>query len=392
MKRLSEILHEETSDQFLAKMMASWEKAKAKLKSMGFERAPIGPKTHQVIIGKSKIEDLYGIPMRAGHWADVFFATMYDTKAPWCVIDRDGRECYANLDDAMKALQKRMRTIKEEAYTNYGDFAKQHKKMYPSHTEEQTKAAWEKYKKMTYTAQVRQTNKDDRTNRAAAWGKVFSNLRKEEVESDEEEVDLNGAALSQLEDICEMADDLYETLSEVEDIDAETRDSISQIYTALDDLYEAVDNKYDVEIEGDIYESIAEEKLNKGDSVRIVDKPKYLWDKQFWGKSGYIKNISGKDILVSFPNGQTIIVDPKDMLLNIDEEIDMNRFKILANTGLVAQDEASRLVLAFKALEAGKTLSPSQKDIITSTFQTLVGIVTGDTSILTKVKSALPKN
>ena len=331
MKRLSEILHEETSDEFLAKMMASWEKAKAKLKSMGFERAPIGPKTHQVIIGKSKIEDLYGIPMRAGHWADVFFATMYDTKTPWCVIDREGRDCYAKLDDAMKALQKRMRTIKEEAYTNYGDFAKQHKKMYPSHTEEQTKAAWEKYKKMTYTAQVRQTNKDDRTNRAAAWGKVFSNLRKEEVEGDEEEIDLNGAALSQLEDICEMADDLYETLSEVEDIDAETRDSISQIYTALDDLYEAVDNKYDVEIDDEEYEEV-------------------------------------------------------------NEEVDMNRFKILANTGLVAQDEASRLVLAFKALEAGKALSPSQKDIITSTFQTLVSIVTGDTSILSKVKSALPKN
>jgi len=333
MKKLSDILNEETSDEFLAKMMASWEKAKVKLKSMGFERAPIGPKTHQVLIGKSKIEDLYGIPMRAGHWADVFFATMYDTKAPWCVIDREGRDCYANLDDAMKALQKRMRTIKEETYTDYGDFSKQHKKMYPSHTEEQIKAAWEKYKKMTHTAQVRQMNKDDRTNRAAAWGKVFSNLRKEEVEGDEEEeIDLSGESLSQLEDICEMADELYETLSEVEEIDSEMRDAIAKIYSELDDLYVAADEKYDIVVDSDEYEE------------------------------------------------------------TMSEEVDMNRFKLLANTGLVADDDVQRLVLAFKALEAGRALGQSQKDIITSTFQTLVSIVTGDTSILTKVKRALPKS
>lgn len=36
--------------------------------------------------------------------------------------------------------------MEEEIITNYVDFAKQHKKMYPNHSEEQTKAAWEKYK------------------------------------------------------------------------------------------------------------------------------------------------------------------------------------------------------------------------------------------------------
>jgi hypothetical protein len=76
----------------------------------------------------------------------------------------------------------------------------------------------------------------------------------------------------------------------------------------------------------------------------------------------------------------------------MSEEVDMNRFKLLANTGLVADDDVQRLVLAFKALEAGRALGQSQKDIITSTFQTLVSIVTGDTSILTKVKRALPKS
>ena len=39
---------------------------------------------------------------------------------------------------------------------------------------------------MTYTAQVRQANKDDHAKRVDAWRKVFSNLRKEE-----DEIELN---------------------------------------------------------------------------------------------------------------------------------------------------------------------------------------------------------
>jgi hypothetical protein len=50
--------------------------------------------------------------------------------------------------------------------------------------EEQTKTNG---KKMSYTAQVRQANKEDRAKRAAAWRKVFSNLRKEEDEIELEE-------------------------------------------------------------------------------------------------------------------------------------------------------------------------------------------------------------
>lgn len=331
MKKLSEILHE--APQGITESIVVPSYILSTLKTLGFKPAEPGPKTYRILSGPNKIEALYGIPMRAGYWADVFFAILDNEKAPYCVVDRDGRDCYKDSGDAIKALQKRMHTITEETYTNYGDFSKQHKKMYPSHSEEQIKAAWEKYKKMTHTAQVRQMNKDDRANRAAAWGKVFSNLRKEEVEGDEEEeIDLSGESLSQLEDICEMADELYETLSEVEEIDSETRDAIAKIYSELDDLYAAADGKYDIAVDSDEYE------------------------------------------------------EP------MSEEVDMNRFRILANTGLVADDEVQRLVLAFKALEAGRALGQSQKDIITSTFQTLVSIVTGDTSILTKVKRALPKS
>lgn len=82
------------------------------LKTLGLKPVEPGPKTYRILAGKSKIEALYGIPMRAGYWADVFFAILSDERAPYCVIDSDGRECYFDSDDAIKALQKRMRTIK----------------------------------------------------------------------------------------------------------------------------------------------------------------------------------------------------------------------------------------------------------------------------------------
>lgn len=329
MKKLSEILHEAPEGITESIVVPSY--ILSTLKTLGFKPAEPGPKTYRILSGPNKIEALYGIPMRAGYWADVFFAILDNEKAPYCVVDSDGRDCYKDSGDAMKALQKRMRTIKEEVYTNYGDFAKQHKKMYPSHTEEQTKAAWEKYKKMTHTAQVRQMNKDDRTNRAAAWGKVFSNLRKEEVEGDDGEVDATGEALLELEDICEMADELYETLSDLDEIDSETRESIAKIYSSLDDLYETVDKRYEVAVDSDEYEEV-------------------------------------------------------------NEEVDMNRFKQLASTGLVSRDELPKLILAMRALDADKPLSMSQKDLINSTFQSLISIVTGDTSVLSKVKSSIANN
>lgn len=152
------------------------------LKTLGFKPAEPGPKTYRILSGPNKIEALYGIPMRAGYWADVFFAILDNEKVPYCVVDADGRYCYKDSREAMKALKKSMTTIKEDAYTKYSDFAKQHKKIYPSHSEAQTKSAWENYKKMTYTDRARLTAKNARTIEADSWRKVFSNLRKEDLQ------------------------------------------------------------------------------------------------------------------------------------------------------------------------------------------------------------------
>jgi hypothetical protein len=162
----------------------------------------------------------------------------------------------------------------------------------------------------------------------------------EEVE-DMEPSDKTGETLTFLEDICEMADEIYNTLAEYEEIDDETSALISQIYISIDNAYSSIDAKYDIQVDDDygVSESVAAEEAE-----------------------------------------------------SLDEEIDMNRFKQLASTGLVTKEDLPKLILAMRALDADKPLSLSQKDLINSTFQSLIAVITGDTSILTKVKSNVAKN
>ena len=74
---------------------------------------------------------------------------------------------------------------------------------------------------------------------------------------------------------------------------------------------------------------------------------------------------------------------------SLEEETDYTRFKQLATLGLVDSSELPKIITAMKAVEAGKEISAAQKDLITSTFMALIGVVTGDTSTLNKLKQSL---
>lgn len=74
---------------------------------------------------------------------------------------------------------------------------------------------------------------------------------------------------------------------------------------------------------------------------------------------------------------------------SLEEETDYTRFKQLATLGLVDASELPKIITAMKAVEAGKEISAAQKDLITSTFMALIGVVTGDTSTLNKLKQSL---
>jgi hypothetical protein len=87
-----------------------------------------------------------------------------------------------------------------------------------------------------------------------------------------------------------------------------------------------------------INESVNEGKFNRGDLVRVVDKPKYVSDKQFWGKSGVVTNILNRDILVKFANNRTIVASEKDLILNPTESV-INEWKLQLDLGKVNPSE-----------------------------------------------------
>lgn len=79
--------------------------------------------------------------------------------------------------------------------------------------------------------------------------------------------------------------------------------------------------------------------------------------------------------------------------IELDEAMDPQeaRFLLLARLGLVDKADVTKLRMAMSQLKSDKTLSISQRDLIISTFQSLVDIVTGDDAIFTRVRMDVQK-
>ena len=158
-----------------------------------------------------------------------------------------------------------------------------------------------------------------------------------QILNESEEVDTLGETLSLLDQISEMTEELYDALSDQDSLDESIISEVQSIYSHVDDFHNVVDEKYGIESDDDEYD----------------------------------------------------FSDMKEEIETVTEEIDYAKFKRLASVGLVSSAEISKLVLAMKALESGKAISTSQKDIISSTFLSLVAIVTGDSTLLSKITQEL---
>lgn len=79
--------------------------------------------------------------------------------------------------------------------------------------------------------------------------------------------------------------------------------------------------------------------------------------------------------------------------IELDEEaveIDMAKFKMLAKLGLLREPEVNLVVAGIKKMQSGEALaSVVQTKVMAQAFVKLVSIITGDLSMLSKVKAAL---
>ena len=77
---------------------------------------------------------------------------------------------------------------------------------------------------------------------------------------------------------------------------------------------------------------------------------------------------------------------------DLDEDQTSSRFKQLAQTGLLNDTDITKVVSALNLIKNGKTISNSQRQLVSDTFLSLVGLVTGDSSIFTKLKQNIKKD
>jgi len=87
----------------------AWKMMVKNITNLGFERVE-KPSSSTYTTNKGRIQHLFGIPMRAGKWADTFFVILDTENKPYGIIDDKGETWIENLGDALKELNKRAKT------------------------------------------------------------------------------------------------------------------------------------------------------------------------------------------------------------------------------------------------------------------------------------------
>jgi hypothetical protein len=114
MKTLSQILNSTPTTALTEG--AAWKILNATLRGLGFKVATGSDMRSFKGLPKDDIYTLYGIPMRAGKWADVWFAILEDDYA---VVNDEKVTVFDHMGDAIKAIQKigvqQKKTVTEDA-------------------------------------------------------------------------------------------------------------------------------------------------------------------------------------------------------------------------------------------------------------------------------------
>lgn len=97
----------------------AWKQTVKTLDSLGFKKTKPGANTYK---SNNEISHLFGIPMRANKWADIFFVIFTEGKE-YGIVSEDGIvDRYDNLDVAIKALKVKMKVLPTKKNESF-DFA-----------------------------------------------------------------------------------------------------------------------------------------------------------------------------------------------------------------------------------------------------------------------------
>lgn len=304
---------------------------------------------------------------------------IYNTVSQLSEVDSEAhtliQNVYTNLDDAYAVIDNKYDIepigdfdemeesyeaadldddLDEAVITDYNIFKTQHKKMYPSHNEEQIKAAWKKY-----SAAFDSKNEDNTLDES--WV-VYDKNTKSQIKP-------------------------FKTRKGAYDYAAK---SGGVVYSA--EYY--ADNKDNIKSG-----KLIKEAVTKIDAAKITAAQieKYIDNQDFEKLSEISKHLTKDEYKTWSSNGyegRTYELLMKKRAKNeefdgLAEEFDATKFKSFVNqTGLVSKENAADVITAMKALDSGKVLSTKQKDLINGMLMSLVGIITGDTSVFNKIKQS----
>lgn len=83
----------------------AWQLMNKNLAKLGFKEIK-NPSPSEFHFSQGKIQHIFGIPMRAGKWADTFFVILDTEKRPYGIVDASGTIWYETLGDALKKINQ----------------------------------------------------------------------------------------------------------------------------------------------------------------------------------------------------------------------------------------------------------------------------------------------
>lgn len=386
MKTLSQILNSVPAADASLTEGTAWKIINTTLRQLGFEAATHGDLRGFKGIAKEDIYNLFGIPMRAGKWADVWFAILEDDYA---VINDEKVTRFEKVGDAIKSIQH---------------IAVQQKKNVSEETLEEKLSAdddagvW--ISDFVKSTDPRFEGKSKKERIKMALGAYYA-AQNEEVE------EKLSTVYEDLEESFTAATASKITGAQIEKyLDSQNFKAIEQIckFMTKDELETWAANGY----EGRTYELLMKSRLKNEEFEEFKEglaQPFAVIDTgdnnivvaMASSEAGAKSSIATSELppmSVKDKNKLKIVRIKKKAMLGwplnegtqLDEEVDYYKFKQLAILGLLSPGDANKAALGMKAIEGGHPPTQEQKKIIGDTLVLLVDMITGDSAVLNKLK------
>lgn len=322
---------------------------------------------------------LYGIPMRAGKWADTFFGVTDDPNRPYSIVDADGVRSYRDLKDAIKAV----RTMAKEGMELMDDSI-----LLEVLSKDAPSSEWIDDFVNSDAPQFKGKSKKERIK--MALGAYYAAQKKESVDLTEGKytVILQKWADTQRGDVSLAKKEVEITASNDKDAHAKAKKLVPK-ESGSDwawRVYDVRPIKEDLELD--------EKKMSPQQSFdyeRYMNGAMKKDDYEKKWKLGKYKPAESNAKKLTGPGGLYKNLIHKSMReeLELEESVNLSKIKELVAMSLIDEKDVAPTIAALKAAQSPeKVLTKNQISLLANLSVMLTNVILGDTAALSSVKRA----